>query len=263
VNLLLAAAAVVVVAGGVVAVSWRESRTAIIGLTLAAVAAPLVADPLPDTLPLAARLVGAILGGFLLWVAVRGQPATRGSRLGWPVEALLATAAAVAGFGAIGIVAPGPAAEVLVGAERAVIAPREALAAGFATGALAIGPIFAGRDVLRLGTGLVLAVLAAQLVRVGLAGSPSGLEQIVTAGLTVVVAGTAATLAANAVRSGSGLEPSTAARPAASPRSGPDTPADGSGEARSGGDGKGTPRFGPRSAGRRSLPGRWGRRPGR
>jgi hypothetical protein len=149
---------------------------------------------------------------------------------------------------------------VLVGAERAVVAPREALAAGFATGALAIGPIFAGRDVLRLGTGLVLAVLAAQLVRVGLAGSPSGLEQIVTAGLTVVVAGTAATLAANAVRSGSGLEPSTAARPAAGPRSGPDSPAGGGDDP---GADEDVPRFGPRSAGRRSLPGRWGRRPNR
>lgn len=246
-NLLLAAAAVVVVAGGVIAVSSRESRQAILGLTLAAVAAPLVAVPLPDTLPLAARLVGAILGGFLLWVAVRGQPATRGSRLGWPVEALLAAAAAVAGFGAIGIVAPGPAADVFVGAERAVIAPREALAAGFATGALAIGPIFAGRDVLRLGTGLVLAVLAAQLVRVGLAGSPSGLEQIVTAGLTVVVAGTSATLAANAVRSGSGLEPA-ATRPMAEPPGGDP------------GEDESAARFGPRSTGRRSLPGRWGRR---
>jgi hypothetical protein len=258
-NLLLAAAAIVVVAGGVVAVSWRESRPAILGLTLAAVAAPLVADPLPDTLPLAARLVGAILGGFLLWVAVRGQPATRGSRLGWPVEGLLAAAAAVAGFGAIGIVAPGQA-EVLVGSERAVIAPREALAAGFATGALAIGPIFAGRDVLRLGTGLVLAVLAAQLVRVGLAGSPSGLEQVVTAGLTVVVAGAAASLAANAVRSGSGLEPSTAARPAAGPRQGSGSAARESGDP---GEDEHVPRFGPRSAGRRSLPGRWGRRPNR
>ncbi|HEV8490013.1 MAG TPA: hypothetical protein VGQ58_09530 [Candidatus Limnocylindrales bacterium] len=252
-NLLLAAVAIVVVAGGVIAVSSRESRPAILGLTLAAVAAPLVADPLPDMLPLASRLVAAILGGFLLWVAVRGQPATRGSRLGWPVEGLLAAAAAVAGFGAIGIVAPGPAAEVLVGAGRAVVAPREALAAGFATGALAIGPIFAGRDVLRLGTGLVLAVLAAQLVRVGLAGSPSGLEQIVTAGLTVVVAGASATLAANAVQSGRGLEPSTVPRPAAGPR----PAAEPGGET---GEEASPRRFGPRSAGRRSLPGRWGRR---
>jgi hypothetical protein len=253
VNLLLAAVAIVVVAGGVIAVSSRESRAAILGLTLAAVAAPLVADPLPEMLPLAARLVAAILGGFLLWVAVRGQPATRGSRLGWPVEGLLAAAAAVAGFGAIGIVAPGPAAEVLVGADRAVIAPREALAAGFATASLAIGPIFAGRDVLRLGTGLVLAVLAAQLVRVGLAGSPSGFEQIVTAGLTVAVAGASASLAANAVQSGSGLEPSTVPRPAAGPRPAaePATPAGAEASPR---------RFGPRSAGRRSLPGRW-RRP--
>jgi hypothetical protein len=257
VNLLLAAAAIVVVAGGVIAVSWRESRPAILGLTLAAVAAPLVADPLPDTLPLAARLVGAILGGFLLWVAVRGQPATRGSRLGWPVEGLLAAAAAVAGFGAIGIVAPGPAADVLVGAERAVVAPREALAAGFATGALAIGPIFAGRDVLRLGTGLVLAVLAAQLVRVGLAGSPSGLEQIVTAGLTVVVAGAAASLAANAVQSGDRLEPSAAPRPAAGPRLDTDSSTADLGDP---GEDESVPRFGPRSAGRRSLPGRWRRR---
>jgi hypothetical protein len=249
VNLALGLVAVVVVAGGVIATASRDPRAAILGLTLAGVAAPLVADPLPEALPLAARFVGAILGGYLLWVSIRGQPSTRGSRLGWPVEALLAAAAGVAGFGTIGIVFPGLAADVLVG-RADVVAPREALAAGFATGALAIGPIFAGRDVLRLGTGLVLAVLAAQLARTGLAGSPSGLEQVITAGLVVSVSGIAATLAVGAVESGSGLEPSAAARPAAGPAASELPPIEPDE------DGGFLGRFRPRSAGRRSLPGR-------
>ncbi len=213
----LAALAVAVVAGGIIAVSTRESRVAVLGLTLCAVTAPLIGDPLPELLPLAVRVIAAMLAGYLLWIAVRQNPPTRGSRLGWPVESLVAVAAGIAGFGAIRFVTggddPGDLPALLV--ERG---PREALAAGTALAVTAAAPILVGRDVLRLGIGLSLGVLAAQLLRVGLAGNPSSLEHIVTAGLTVAVAAAVATLAAQALRSTGGLELSSTGRGAAGPR---------------------------------------------
>jgi hypothetical protein len=178
----LAALAVAVVAGGVVAVSARETRAAVLGLTVSGVTAPLLADPLPAPLPLAARLVAAVLAGYVLLISIRARPVTRGSRLGWPVEALLAASAAVAGLGAAGFAGPAG-------------GPPEAEAAAFALGAVAIGPILRGADVFRLAVGLVLGVLAAGLGRVALAGTPSALDQIVVGGLTIVLAAAAATLA--------------------------------------------------------------------
>ncbi|MFL5679001.1 MAG: hypothetical protein ACJ77B_00200 [Chloroflexota bacterium] len=197
----LAALAVAVVAGGVIAVSARESRVAVLGLTLCGITEPLIGDPFPGPLPLAARLVAAILAGYLLWVAVRHQPMTRGSRLGWPVEALGAAAAGVAGYAAAGFA--GPAA-----------GPAEALAAAFALGYLAIGPVVVGNDTLRLAVGLMLVVLAGSVGRVALGGSPPALEQLVLAGLIVAVAGAAGTIAATAVRRGTGLEVAPVAPPA-------------------------------------------------
>jgi hypothetical protein len=65
----LAALAVAVVAGGIIAVSSREARVAVLGLILAGVTAPLIGDPLPDPLALASRVIAMVLGGYLLWVA--------------------------------------------------------------------------------------------------------------------------------------------------------------------------------------------------
>jgi hypothetical protein len=218
VNLGLAAVAVAIVAGGVIAVSAREARVGVLGLTLCAVTVPLMGGALPEPLPLAARLVAAILAGYLLWMAVRRQPVTRGSTLGWPVEALLATAAGVAGFAALGFAGPAG-------------GPPEAEATAFALAALAIGPLLVGRDILRLAIGLVLGVLAGSVGRVALMGSPSPLEQLVLAGLTVAVAGAAGTIARGSIRAGSGLELHLLRRPAAGPAgaAGPGGPAGGEG----------------------------------
>jgi hypothetical protein len=204
VNLGLAAVAVAIVAGGVIAVSAREARVGVLGLTLCAVTVPLMGGALPEPLPLAARLVAAILAGYLLWMAVRRQPLTRGSTLGWPVEALLAIGAGVAGFAASGFAGPAG-------------GPPEAEATAFALAALAIGPLLVGRDILRLAIGLVLSVLAGSVGRVALVGSPSPLEQLVLAGLTVAVAGAAGTIARGSIRAGSGLELHLLRRPAAGP----------------------------------------------
>ena len=176
-NLLLAGLACVVVAGAVVAVTARETRAALLGLLVALLAAALVADPLPGPLPIAARLVSAFLACRLIAVAIRDMDEpTSGSRLGWPVEVLAATAAAIIGFGTHGLGAPGA-------------GPAEAQAAGFAVGVLAAAPIVSSRDVFRLGVGAILLLLGGLLVREGIGGTPTELEQLVTSGLVVGLGG--------------------------------------------------------------------------
>ncbi|MEW6224076.1 MAG: hypothetical protein AB1627_05545, partial [Chloroflexota bacterium] len=81
----LVALGVVVAAGAVVGVSAREPRFAVLGVLVVLLASGYVADPLPGTIALGARLVGAVLGGYVLWIALRRAPApTAGSRMGWP-----------------------------------------------------------------------------------------------------------------------------------------------------------------------------------
>jgi hypothetical protein len=190
VNPALAGVALAVVLGAVVAGSARNARTAVLGLIVALIGASFVADPLPDTLALAGRLVGATLGGYLLWVVGRGtdtrtEPRTSGSRLGWPTEAVIAAAAATVGFGSHGLGAP-------------ATGPAIAQAAGFALAALAVAPILNGRDVLRVGIGLNLLICGSILARTGLGGTPDALEQLVIAGLLAVLGGAVAALAAAA-----------------------------------------------------------------
>lgn len=177
---LLALAGAVAVAA-VVAVSARDGRLTIIGLVAALALGPLVAEPLPDPLALAARIVAATLAGVLLRVALRGAPVTRGSRLGWPAEIAGAAAAFAAGV----------ASHSFVGGDAG---PGAAAGAGFALLALAIGPLADARDVLRLGTGLLLLVGGADLVRVALGGPPSALEELVVAIAVAVVGGCVALL---------------------------------------------------------------------
>ncbi len=85
------------------------------------------------------------------------------------------------------------------------LGPAAASATGFALAVIAIGPIVRGADVFRLGVALAVLVTGAELVRVGLAGTPPPLEQLMTAGLTVGLLGTAAVLSVNAVTATGGL----------------------------------------------------------
>ena len=61
VNPALAGVALAVVVGAIVATSARNARTAVLGLFLTLVGAPFVADPLPDSLGLLARLIGSVI----------------------------------------------------------------------------------------------------------------------------------------------------------------------------------------------------------
>ncbi len=191
-NPALAGVALAVVIGAVVAGSARNARSAILGLVVAMVGAPAIADPIPAPLGLAARLVGALLAGYLLWIAARGHNIrTAGSRVGWPSDAFVAGAAAVVGYGSHGLGAPAS-------------GPAIASAAGFALAAVAILPVVTGHDVLRVGLGLGLLLGGALLVRTGLGGTPDQLEQVLTAALVAALGGAVAILAAAARSDGQG-----------------------------------------------------------
>jgi hypothetical protein len=191
VNPALAGVAAAVLVGAIVAVSAREGRTVVVGLALTLVLAPLLAAPLPAALELTARLAGAVLAAYLVWIAVRAGSRTGGSRLGWPAETLLAAAAWVVGVGTHGLGA-------------VALGPVEAQAAGFALVTLAIAPVATGRDVVRIGLGLFLLLEGALLVRVGLGGNPGAFEQLVTGGLVAALGGAVAALAYAARTDGPG-----------------------------------------------------------
>ncbi|MFL5668021.1 MAG: hypothetical protein ACJ77U_01410 [Chloroflexota bacterium] len=181
-NPALAGVALAVVVGAVVAGSARNARTAIFGLVVVMVGVPILADPLPDPLALAARLVAAVLAGYLLWVAARGHRVrTGGSLVGWPTDIFLAMGAAVVGYGSQGLGAP-------------AAGPELAAAAGFALAALAVLPVVNGRDILRVGIGLMLLLSGALLVRTNLGGTADPLEQLITAGLVAALGGAVAIL---------------------------------------------------------------------
>ncbi len=201
-NPALAGVALAITIGAIVAVSVRDARTAILGLAVLLIASPFLADPLADTLGLAARVVGAVLAAYLLWIALRTAAApTGGSRLGWAAEAAVAAAAATVGYGTHGLGVAGQ-------------GPALAQAAGFALAALAVAPLWTGRDVLRVGIGLLLLIDGALLVRVALGGTPGALEQLVTAGLIAGLGGAIAILAVSASRDGGeGFELSLPGRP--------------------------------------------------
>lgn len=189
-NPAIAAIALAVLAAAVAAVFTRDARVAVLSLAVVLLTAPFLADPIAPASGLAARVVGAVLATYLVWIVVRdGAFGTGGSRLGWPADGLVAAAAAVVGFVAHGLGAPAG-------------GPDLASAAGFGLAALAIAPLLTGRDVLRVGIGLSLLLQGALLVRVGLGGTPSTLEELVTAGAIATLGGAIAVLAMAARKDG-------------------------------------------------------------
>lgn len=185
-NPALVGVALAVVIGAVLAGSARNARTAILGLVVMLLAAPLLADPLAAPLGLAARLIGAVLAGYLLWIAARGrQIRTDGSLVGWPTDISIAIAAGVVGYGSHGL---GMTPE----------GPQLAAAGGLALAALAVLPVVNGRDVLRIGLGLQMLLGAAILLRTSLGGTPDAMEQVFIGGLVATLGGAIAILAAAA-----------------------------------------------------------------
>ena len=185
-------------AGAVVAVSTREPAAAAIGLAVALVGSALLADPLPSAAILGVRIVAGLLAATLIRSATRAgvrQP----SPLGWPAEALLATAGAVAGLGmALGLESlTGSGGPPVGGDAGAAALTVMALTTAAGTSLLALGaaPLVHGRPGVRRAVGLVLVTQAVLLIRLGVAGPAVDLEEIARAALLVAAAATGTALA--------------------------------------------------------------------
>lgn len=168
-------AALVVVGGSAVAVSARNGHVIALALLLALAAAPLVASPLPDSVSAAARIVGAILAANLIWAVTRVGPVnSAGSAIGLAAEVLAATAAFAIGL-RLSIVDP-------------LMGPNVAQAAGLAMLVIAAVPL-TGRDVFRVGLGVLLATLGLSLLLVAWVGPTPPLAQLALTGLLIGIAG--------------------------------------------------------------------------
>ena len=169
---LLFAAGALVAIGAAVATGARDARVASLGLAGMLAAVPFVADPLPESLPLAFGVIAGILAGFLVFVASRRVPDGTGPPLGLPATLGAAAAGFAVGMGATAIALPR-------------LGPDAALAAGLAALAVAVVPIAVTHDVMRLGSGLLVLVGSATLILAALAGTPEPLTSI-AAGIAVV-----------------------------------------------------------------------------
>jgi hypothetical protein len=197
VNPALLALGVAVSLAAVVAVSARDARIATIGLVAVLAGGPLIAEPLQHPLAIAARVVAAVLAGFLIRVALRRDPLSIGSRVGWAAELVLGGAAFAIGLAAVGAFDP---------ASSGVFepaGPEAAVATGLTLVALAAAPLGDRLDGFRVGVGAALIVAGADLLRAGLAGPADGLGHLVLAG---VVAGLGASIALLVVRTSQAIE---------------------------------------------------------
>lgn len=208
-SLALVAVILAIGAGAVIAVSTREAGAAVIGLAVCLVAASVAADPLPSAAILGVRVVAALLAVTLIrWAAADRQH--QPSPLGWPGEALLGAAGAVAGLGIAASIAAmaasigdggggigdggggtdGPAIGAAVGTSMGLI-----LGAGTMLLTLGTAAMLHPRPGLRRAIGLVLATQAVLLLRVGFAGPATAFEEITRAALLVAAAASASALA--------------------------------------------------------------------
>ena len=195
-SLALVAIVLAIGAGAVVAVSTREPAAAAIGLAVSLVAAALLSDPLPSATILGVRVVAALLVATIIRSTLRGTP-RQPSPLGWPSEALLATAGGVAGLGLavglaaaarlggpVGVPGPGPSDGPVPGG-LPITSIALVVAAGTSLLAIGVAPLIHGAFGGRRAIALVLVTQAVLLLRIGIAGPATELEEIARAALLV------------------------------------------------------------------------------
>ncbi len=182
---LLVAAGAVVALGAAVAIGARAGRASALGVLVALVFAPFVAEPLPAVDVAAFRIVAGVLAAYLVLVATRRAGPAASSPLGLPAAVAAGAAAFVVGLGATAVGLPG-------------FGPVAALAAGLATLTVAVPPIGLARDPLRLGIASVVLLNGGLLLRAGLAGTPAGLESLLAGAALVALAAAAVVLSGSA-----------------------------------------------------------------
>jgi hypothetical protein len=209
----LVVVALVVGTGAVAALAAGEPRLGLVGLALALLGATLLSDPLPSPTILGVRLTAALLAVAILR-AVSPAPARRRDdedhdevrwHLGWPAAAVVGAAGAAAG---LAIAASMPAFVPVDGADLsqdagvgggALGATGIALGVGCGLLALAVPAAVTERLGPRRAAAVLLLVQSAILLRVGLAGAPSLLEEIVLGSLIIAVAAAAGLLVSAAM----------------------------------------------------------------
>ena len=220
-NLALVAIVLAIGGGAVLAVSTRNDASSAIGIAIALVGSALLSDPLPSAAVLGVRVVAALLVATMIRSAMRTGP-RQPSPAGWPSEALLATAGAVAGLGIwVGLASIAAAGGVPVGGPGniepgstgvvdtggiAVTSMALVTAAGTSLLALGAAPLVHGRPGPRRAIGLVLVTQAVLLLRIGIAGPAVELEEIAREALLVVAGATGAVLAIAAASSPPGRD---------------------------------------------------------
>lgn len=200
-NPILAGVALAVTVGAVLAISARETRAGLVGLAIALGAAPFLAAQIPNVSTLAMRVIGAALAAYLVRAAVAtgpglparpwNEPTRGGSQLGWPAEGLLAIAAWIVGVAVstrLEVLSPAGSG-TLPGDVLGLLTP-EALATGAGLASIVMGLVatFAARSALRTTIGALILSQGLLLVRVGVAGAPSDLEQLAGVALLLAIA---------------------------------------------------------------------------
>lgn len=209
----LAGVAVLAVAGAVAATSLRDGRARLLGITLALTLAPFLDDPFPAPVPLALRVVAAVLAAFLIRATLldgaRGEGEGRGdaarmedqSPLGWPSDALLAVAAGAIGLAlAQGLPGAGPGVGSQAGVDLEAVGRTAGstgliAATGCALVALGAAPALLGRTAGRVAVGLLLLAQGLGLVRLAIADRPVDLEQVAFVALLLAFAAGGSALA--------------------------------------------------------------------
>jgi hypothetical protein len=202
VNPALVAVAVAVIVAGVVAVSAREQRLALIALAAALVGSALLADPLPGPAILSIRVVAALLAFAILWPVAATRTPEGLPALGGPAEAIIAFAGAVIGLAVaisvatLDVTGVGGIEQPDLGAGLAAAGASAAAAmAGMALAVVAL-PVAAGEtSALRRAIGGVLLIQGIAAVAGAVAGAPPDLGQLVLVGLLVATAAAGAALA--------------------------------------------------------------------
>jgi hypothetical protein len=170
-------ASVVVVAAAVVAVTVRDGRIVAVALLAALALAPFASDPPPGGLAVAARIAGALLGAYMVWIAAGSGVRSEGSAIGLPAEIGIAAVAFALGWWIAPVnPMPGPVAEQ---------------AGGISLLAVAALPLL-GRNVFRIGIGAAVLTLGVTiLMEAWLSPLPPLAELAGTALLAAILGATA------------------------------------------------------------------------
>lgn len=200
----LAGVAVLTVAGAIAATGLPDGRARLLGLTLALTFAAFLADPFPAPVALAVRVVAALVVVFLLRATLVGGASTDSvgvtrasgawSAVGWPSDALLATAAAVLGVALTQGLAVAGGGETTATPAGPVASTAIVGAVGFALVALGAQPALLSGGAGRITIGLLLLIQGIGLVRLAVADAPSDLEQVAFVAFLIATAAGGSTL---------------------------------------------------------------------